>query len=131
MNRIPATITDIKAHNGITVISFMAMGQPMRMMALEVDDTLEAGSEVVLGVKASNIALAKNPVGLMSISNRLNATIKHISNGKLLSSIKFRLGDTLIESVITLDSSHRMNLQQGDSIIALIKSSELSILEKL
>ncbi len=131
MNRIPATITDIKAHDGITVISFAAMGQPMRMMALEIDSTLEVGSQVLLGVKASNIALAKNPVGPMSISNRLDAAIEHISNGKLLSSVKFRLGDTLIESIITLDSSHRMNLQRGDSIVALIKSSELSILEKL
>jgi molybdopterin-binding protein len=131
MNRIPATITAIKAHDGITVISFTAAEQPMRMMALEIDDSLKRGSEVILGVKASNIALAKNPVGLMSISNRLDVTIEHINNGALLSSVKFRLGDTLIESVITLDSSHRMNLQQGDTVVALIKSSELSILEKL
>jgi len=131
MNRIPATITAIKAHDGITVISFTAAEQPMRMMALEIDDSLKRGSEVILGVKASNIALAKNPVGLMSISNRLDVTIEHINNGTLLSSVKFRLGDTLIESVITLDSSHRMNLQQGDTVVALIKSSELSILEKL
>ena len=131
MNRIPATITAIKAHDGITVISFTAAEQPMRMMALEIDDSLKRGSKVILGVKASNIALAKNPMGLMSISNRLDATIEHINNGTLLSSVKFRLGDTLIESVITLDSSHRMNLQQGDTVVALIKSSELSILEKL
>ena len=131
MNRIRATVTSIEAYDGITIVNFGAAGQPMRMMALEIDDTLQAGSEVVLGIKASNIALAKSPLGPMSISNQLQAKIEQVKNGKLLSSITFRLGDSLIESIITLDSSQRMNLQQSDEIIALIKSSELSILEKL
>lgn len=130
MNRIPAVITAIKAHDGITIVSFMAEEQPMRMMALEIDNSLEAGSGVILGVKASNISLAKAPLGLMSITNQLQVTAVHIENGKLLSSVKFRLGDTVLESIITLDSAKRMNLQKDDNIIALIKSSELSILEK-
>ena len=129
MNRISATVTDIEACDGITLISFMASGQPMRMMALEIDDRLQKGSKVILGVKASHIALAKNPPGEMSISNRLRAEIVSIENGRLLSSVKFHLGGESIESIITLESSRRMNLRQGDEIIALIKSSELSILE--
>jgi len=131
MNRIPAIITAIEAYDGISIVSFSASGQAMQMMALEIDDTLRTGGEVILGAKASNISLAKAPLGMMSIGNQLDVTIEDIRNGKLLSSVRFRLGKVLLESIITSASSKRIGLQKGDSVIALIKSSELSILESL
>jgi len=133
MNRITATIEAIDIYDGISIISFMAEGQQMKMMALEIDETLKPGSKVILGAKASNIALAKSPLGLgtMSISNQLSVVIEHIDHGKLLSSVKFLLGSQRLESIITFDSSKRIGLREGESAVALIKSSEVSILEKL
>lgn len=129
MNRINAIVTAIDCVDNINIVSFEAAYQPMRMMALELNDTLVIGSKVTLGIKASNIALAKELSGMLSISNQLNVTIESINNGKLLSSIKFSFAGSLIESIITRESALRMDLQAGKSIIALIKSSELSILE--
>ncbi len=129
MNRIDAVVTTIDSFENITIVSFEAASQPMRMMALELDKSLVVGSKVTLGVKASNIALAREFSGILSISNQLKVTIESINNGKLLSSIKFSFAGSLIESIITRESVLRMNLQTGTNIIALIKSSELSILE--
>ena len=129
MNRIDAVVTAIESFENITIVSFEAAGQPMRMMALELDKSLIVGSKVTLGAKASNIALAREFNGLLSISNQLKVTIESINNGKLLSSIKFSFAGSLTESIITRESVSRMNLQAGTNIIALIKSSELSILE--
>ena len=129
MNRIDAVVTTIDSFENITIVSFEAAGKPMRMMALELDKSLVVSSKVTLGVKASNIALAREFSGILSISNQLKATIESINNGKLLSSIKFSFAGSLIESIITRESVSRMNLQTGIDIIALIKSSELSILE--
>ncbi len=129
MNRIDANITVIESFDNITIVNFEAAGQSMRMMALELNDSLVAGSSVVLGIKASNIALASELNGLLSISNQLQVTVESVNNGKLLSSIKFSFAESLIESIITRESSLKMNLQVGDRVIALIKSSELSILE--
>ncbi|WP_200764022.1 TOBE domain-containing protein [Nitrosophilus alvini] len=84
-----------------------------------------------LGVKATNIALAKNLDGQLSISNQLTCTIEQINNGELLSSVKLRIGSHLIESIITRESSLRMNLKTGDIVVALIKASELSIIEEI
>jgi len=131
MNQIDAVVTHIQSSDNINVVSFEAAGQPMRMMALELDRSLKAGTRVRLGVKASNIALGKAPLGTISISNQLKATIARIDNGELLSSVKFSLGEALLESIITRDSLDRMNLQAGEAVVALIKSSELSILERL
>lgn len=129
MNRIAAVITAIDSFDGINIVSFVADGQPMRMMALELNKRLQVGSKVILGVKASNIALAGGLKGVLSISNQLKVKIERVDNGELLSSVKFRFAGSLIESIITHDSSIRMNLRPGDEVVALIKSSELSILE--
>lgn len=129
MNRIIASVTAIKSVDNITVVSFESNGQPMRMMALELDKTLTPGSRVTLGVKASNISLAKAFEGMLSISNRLDVTVEEVKNGALLCSVKLRFGDALLESVITRESSQRMDLKAGDRVTALIKASELSVLE--
>lgn len=129
MNRIDAIVTAIDNFENITIVSFDAAEQPMRMMALELDKSLVVGSKVTLGVKASNIALGRGLSGMLSISNQLKVSIESINNGHLLSSVKFSFAGSLIESIITRESTLHMNLQADMNIIALIKSSELSILE--
>jgi molybdopterin-binding protein len=99
----------------------------MKMMALELSDALAVGSSVVLGIKASSIAIATALEGQLSISNRLESRVESLIKGKLLCSIKLRFGTTLLESVITSESAERLRLQPGDKVTALIKASELSI----
>ncbi|RLA69656.1 MAG: transporter [Epsilonproteobacteria bacterium] len=131
MNLTPALITKIQCVDNITVVSFEAAHHAMRMMSLELNDSLHVGSKVILGVKATNIALAKEISGLLSISNQLKVTIKQINMGSLLCSIKFKFEDQIWESIITRDSAMRMELKAGDEMTALVKSSELSIVEIL
>lgn len=131
MNQIAATITDIQSVDAITIVSFEVAGQAMRMMALELNDTLGVGSKVILGVKATNIALAKERVETISISNQLEVTIEGINMGALLCSVTFNFADQLWESIITRESALTMQLDVGDKIVALVKSSELSIVEIL
>jgi len=131
MNLTPALITDIQSVDNISVVSFKALHQTMRMMSLELNDSLHVGSEVTLGVKATNISLAKEITGLLSISNRLEVTIERLDMGTLLCSIKFKFEEQIWESIITRNSALRMDLKAGDKITALVKSSELSIVEIL
>lgn len=129
MNKIAATITDIQSVDTINIVSFDAAGQPMRMMALELDERLAVGSKVIVGAKATNIALAKERPGMISISNQLEVTIEAIHMGGLLCSVRFGFADQLWESIVTRESTLTMQLDVGDKIVALIKSSELSIVE--
>ncbi len=129
MNRIDAVVTALESIDNISIVNFKVADQIMTMMALELDNALVVGSLVTLGVKASNIALAKELNGLLSISNQLPITIESINHGRLLCSVKFSFAGSLVESIITKKSALRMDLQVGMKSIALIKSSELSILE--
>jgi molybdate transport system regulatory protein len=129
MNRISAKVTAIESVESVSIVAFEAAGQPMRMMSLELDGTLAPGAAVTLGVKASSIALAKAFEGELSISNRLEMTVESVTEGQLLCSVKLRFGGALLESIITRESAQRLHLQVGDTVTALIKASDVSILE--
>lgn len=131
MNQISATVTKLESFENITLVSFLAFNQPLKMMSLEMNKELQIGSIVTLGVKASSVSVAKNLESELSISNQLKTTAEDVNNGMLLTSVKLRFGDTILESIITLESSKRLDLKKNETLIALIKSSDLSILEVL
>jgi len=131
MNKINATITDIQSVDSINIVSFEASGYLMKMMALELKEDLCIGSQVVIGAKATNISLTKHNIEMISVSNQLEVKIESIHLGELLCSIRFNVSGEVWESIITRDSALRMQLRTGESIVALIKSSELSIVEVL
>jgi len=127
MNFIPAKITEIKSVESVTIVAFDSSNLTMKMMALDMNEPLEVGSSVVLGVKASHISLAKRVQEDVSISNQLLTSIDSLRKGELLCSVKLRFHDSILESIITMESALKMNLLVGDKVIALIKSSDLFI----
>ena len=129
MNYINAVVRERESLENINLVSFEADKQSLKMISLELSQEVNEGKNVILGVKSTNIALAKNLDGMLSISNQLKVKIESINLGKLLCSVKFYFAGEVQESIITKSSAERMNLQIGDEIIALIKSSDLSIVE--
>ena len=131
MNTIKASVSNIQSVDNLSIVSFEVDTRTMKMMSLGLNTDIKVGSQVILGVKSSSILIAKGLSGMISSSNQLKCLVKNVNNGELLSSVKLEFSNFLIESVITKDSSLKMNLQEGDEVLALIKASELSILEVL
>ncbi len=131
MNILTARITDIQRTDSITLVRFDADTQPMHMMALELSPQLVVDSKVIVGAKSTNIALARERQAELSIENQLDVTITKINMGALLCSVSLAISGQCWESVITRESALTMQLAVGDKIIALIKSSDLSIVEQL
>ena len=131
MNKAAATITDIQSVDSVNIVSFDVKGQSMQMMALELDAKLSVGSRVIVGAKATNIVLAKEKVEQISISNQLEVNVAEVNMGILLCSVTFDLAGERWESLITRESALRVGLRTNEKIVALIKSSELSIVEVL
>ena len=131
MNKIIATVAEIESCDSLHIVKFDFKGQTLSMMSLDIGDDIKPGSRVELVTKPSQAAIAKNFSGEVSYSNQLDSVIESIENGQLLSSVKLRLFDTVLESIITLSSSQKMDLKVGDKVTAFIKASELSIGEVL
>jgi molybdopterin-binding protein len=129
MSQLVATIKKINNIDNLNIVEFDFSGLTLKMMSLDLSDDMQIGKKVKLLVKPSDISIAKNLNGDMSFSNQLVATIESLENGELLSSIILKVNDVLFESIITKDSSKRMNLQKNDEVTILIKASNLSIQE--
>jgi len=65
----------------------------------------------------------------LSARNRLKGKIEELQLGGVMAHVVIRVGENLIESVITKRSADEMKLKVGDTVSAIIKSTEV-MLEK-
>jgi molybdopterin-binding protein len=65
----------------------------------------------------------------LSARNRLTGIVVEVEYGGVMAHVVIRVGDNLIESVITKRSAEEMKLSVGDKVSAVIKSTEV-MLEK-
>ncbi len=65
----------------------------------------------------------------LSARNKLVGKIEELQSGGVMAHVVIRVGDNLIESVITKRSADEMKLKVGDAVVAIIKSTEV-MLEK-
>jgi molybdopterin-binding protein len=65
----------------------------------------------------------------LSARNRLIGKITEINLGDVMALVVIQVGDHIVESVITRRSADEMKLKVGDTVGAIIKSTEI-VLEK-
>jgi molybdopterin-binding protein len=63
----------------------------------------------------------------LSARNKLRGQIEEIVRGDVMAHVVVRVGDNLIESVITRPSAEELNLKKGDSAAAVVKATEVMI----
>jgi molybdopterin-binding protein len=63
----------------------------------------------------------------LSARNQLKGTVEEIQLGGVMAHIGVRVGDNLIESVITRRSAEEMALKKGDIVKVVIKSTEVML----
>ena len=63
----------------------------------------------------------------LSARNQLPGTIEDIQVGDIMAHITVKVGDNLVESVITRTSAEELKLKKGDSVKVVVKSTEVMI----
>jgi molybdopterin-binding protein len=63
----------------------------------------------------------------LSARNKLRGQIEEIVLGDVMAHVVVRVGDNLIESVITRRSAEELNRKKGDSVAAVVKATEVMI----
>ena len=137
MSKLIATVKNIESVDELNIVTFICNDETLTMMSLDLDESIQIGKRVVLICKPTSVALAKPTMDdkafseILSYANQIKVKISSMDVGLLLSSIKLRFGDFSLESIITSASVQRMNLNEKDELLALIKANELSIQEVL
>ena len=63
----------------------------------------------------------------LSARNRLEGKVVELQLGGVMAHVFVRVGENLIESVITRRSAEEMGLKMGDTVTAVIKSTEVML----
>jgi len=63
----------------------------------------------------------------LSARNKLRGQIEEIVLGDVMAHITVRVGENLIESVITRRSADELRLKKGDTVSAVVKATEVMI----
>jgi molybdopterin-binding protein len=64
----------------------------------------------------------------LSARNQLRGTVEAIVLGTVTAKVSVRVGDNLIESVITRQSVEDMDIKVGSEVTAVIKSTEIMLM---
>ncbi|WP_432721242.1 TOBE domain-containing protein [Jeongeupia wiesaeckerbachi] len=130
MNRIPATLSRIEHGAGMTLIEAEAGSAAVvtTLVATIVGEVaLTVGTAVVLACKETEVALAKNLSGEISLRNRHAATVVGIDAGAVLTRVVLDWHGQRIASVITSGSAQRLGIAVGDTVEWLVKANEMAV----
>lgn len=130
MNEINAVIKAIHTEGTVSVVVAQGAGIAFHSMVLDTPETaeyLQEGKPVVIAFKESAVSIAKNVSGLLSIRNRIPCTVSGVEKGDVLAMVKLDCKGHVFESLITTSAAEELDLKGGDSVEALIKTTDISL----
>ena len=131
MNILSGHIAAIEAHGSVAIVDVSVAAHRFTATLLGSPEHLASwkiGQSVQLLFKESEVALAKNLSGQISLRNRLPGTIVAIEVGQVLTRAIIDMNGLMISSVITSRSARGLQLAIGDQVEGLVKSNEMSLL---
>ncbi|QQM39482.1 TOBE domain-containing protein [Streptomyces liliifuscus] len=130
-NQLPGTVTAITPGEAMATVKVRLDGGQDLTAAITSEAVeelgLAEGSAVRALVKSTEISLATGSVDGLSIRNRLPGTVTDIATGGAMASVKVSVDGGDLTSAITKDAVTDLGLGAGTAVIALIKSTEVSL----
>jgi molybdate transport system regulatory protein len=130
MNRLSGTIAAIETAGGIALIDVDVGARRYTALLVGAGDDGKkwfVGTPVTLLFQETEVSLAKDLSGLISMRNRMPATITAIERGRLLSKVALDVDGHAVAAVITTRSCDSLQLAVGDRVEGLVKANEMSV----
>ncbi|WP_405867797.1 MULTISPECIES: molybdopterin-binding protein [unclassified Streptomyces] len=130
-NQLPGTVTAVTPGEVMATVKVrLDSGQDLTAaITLEAvkDLGLAEGSAVRAMVKSTEVALATGPVAGLSIRNQLPGTVGDVATGGAMATVKVAVDGGELTAAITKDAVTDLGLSAGSTVVALIKSTEVSL----
>lgn len=111
----------IKLKSGYTLVSVITNGAIDNLQ-------LDVGDEIVAIIKSSSVLISTDTKMNISARNKFKGVITDINLGDISAEILVDIGNgDKIATVITKNSTETLDLKIGDSVLAIIKSSDVMI----
>ncbi|MFF4351437.1 molybdopterin-binding protein [Streptomyces sp. NPDC001530] len=130
-NQLPGSVTSVTPGEVMATVKVRLDGgqeitAAITLEAVE-DMGLTAGSTVRALVKSTEVSLATGPVNGVSIRNQLPGTVAEVVTGGAMARVKVEVAGGELTSAITKDAALDLGLAAGSPVVALIKSTEVSL----
>ncbi|MFG2293064.1 molybdopterin-binding protein [Streptomyces sp. NPDC048603] len=130
-NQIAGTVTSVATGEAMAAVKVRLEGGQDITAAITADAVkdlgIAAGSSVKALVKATEVALATGPVDGISIRNQINGTVVDVAVGPAMASVKVDVDGGALTAAVTADAVEALGLTSGAPVVALIKSTEISL----
>ncbi|MFQ3560876.1 TOBE domain-containing protein [Streptomyces gramineus] len=130
-NQIPGTVTSVTPGEVMATVRLRLDGGQDLTAAITLEAVkdlgLAEGSAVRAMMKATEVALATGPVTGLSIRNRLPGTVSDVALGGAMATVKVTVDGGELTSAVTRDAVTDLGLAPGSPVVALIKSTEVSL----
>lgn len=132
MNKLNGKIATITSSGNISLVEVLV--ENVMLSAMIIGNTsntefLKNGRKVELLFKESEVSLAKNFEGDISLRNRLKGKVLKIKKGEVFTEVTFDFKGYEIKSLITTRSVERIGLLPDDIVTGFIKSNEVILSE--
>ncbi len=130
MNKLKGTIVDVQSSPEISIVEVDVSGDVFSAIVLETPTSapyLKAGHHIDIIFKETEVSIAKDLFGLISIRNRFKAQIKRLDKYSILTTVVLTYKTAEITSIISTKSAQRLDLKEGDQIEWLVKTNEVSL----
>ncbi|CAM5464702.1 TOBE domain-containing protein [Streptomyces xanthochromogenes] len=130
-NQIAGTVTAVTTGEAMATVKVRLTGGQNITAAITTEAVKELGlaegSAVKALVKSTEVSLATGPVEGLSIRNQIAGTVADVATGGAMASVKVDVEGGELTSAITKDAVEALKLAAGSSVVALIKSTEISL----
>jgi molybdate transport system regulatory protein len=124
-NQIPGTVIAVTTGEVMATVKVRLDGGQEITAAITRESA--RGTTVRALVKSTEVALATAPVEGVSIRNQLPGTVSDITTGAAMASVKVTVAGGSLTAAITADAVRALDLAAGSPVVALIKSTEISL----
>ncbi|MFJ2738817.1 molybdopterin-binding protein [Streptomyces sp. NPDC087440] len=130
-NQIAGTVTAVTPGEVMATVKARLVGGQDITAAITLEAVKELGlaegSSIKTLVKSTEVSLATGPVQGLSIRNQIPGTVTDVATGGAMASVKVSVEGGELTAAITADAVADLKLAAGSSVVALIKSTEISL----
>ncbi|WP_236794875.1 molybdopterin-binding protein [Amycolatopsis sp. GM8] len=130
-NQFDGTVTAVTTGEVMaTVRTRLAGGQEITAAITReaVEDLgIAEGAAVRVLIKSTEVSVATGPVPGISIRNQLPGRVAAVATGGAMATVKIAVDGGELTAAITKDAATELGLSEGASVVALVKSTEVSL----
>lgn len=130
MNILKGNIINIQGSESLSLVKIAVGSTFFTAIVIDTPESetyFKIGNTVNVYFKETEVIIAKNELLNISIPNKILCQINFMKQGKILTELHLGFEEFNIKSLITTNACKTLNLKNGDAVLALIKTNEISL----